>query len=227
MLGHILKGGTPGSGVTEKRVTATEQAVATPGGGRDRPRTTTASRHRRAASRSEGATSAERDGRPVLGSRQCPTQPPSVPVAGIRDRRPVTVTASGLGTAAVAVSATATAAAAATATVPEADDHSSEHVSSRTGGRAVLENVPPTLRACLGTFSRGGSLGNGVTEKCVTATEQAVETPEGGRDRPRTTTASRHRRAASRSGGAMSAERDGRPVLGNAVSAPHNLGPLP
>jgi hypothetical protein len=110
MLGHILKGGSLGNGVTEKCVTATEQAVETPEGGRDRPRTTTASRHRRAASRSGGATSAERDGRPVLGSRQCPTQPRSVPVAGIRDRRPVTVTAAGLGTAAVAVSVGAAAA---------------------------------------------------------------------------------------------------------------------
>jgi hypothetical protein len=34
-----------------------------------------------------------------------------------------------------------------------------EHVTGRTGGRAVLENVPPTLRACLGTFSRGAPSG--------------------------------------------------------------------
>jgi hypothetical protein len=55
-----------------------------------------------------------------------------------------------------------------------------------------------------------GSLGNGVTEKRVTATKKAVETPGGGRGRARTTEASRHRRAASRSGGATSAERDDR-----------------
>jgi hypothetical protein len=65
MLGHILKGGTLGNRESEKRVTATKKAVETPGGGRYRPRTTNASRHRRAASRSGGATSAERDGRPV------------------------------------------------------------------------------------------------------------------------------------------------------------------
>jgi hypothetical protein len=57
-----------------------------------------------------------------------------------------------------------------------------------------------------------GSPGNGLSEKCATATKQAVETPGGGRDHPRRTNASRHRRAASRSGGATSAERDGRPV---------------
>jgi hypothetical protein len=43
-------------------------------------------------------------------------------------------------------------------------------------------------------------------------TEKPLETPGGGRSRPRTTNALRHRRAASRSGGAASAERDGRPV---------------
>jgi hypothetical protein len=54
-----------GDGVAEKRPTAAEKAIETPGGGRDRPSTSNASRHRRAASRSGGATSAERDGRPV------------------------------------------------------------------------------------------------------------------------------------------------------------------
>jgi hypothetical protein len=34
-----------------------------------------------------------------------------------------------------------------------------EHEASRTGGRAVLENVPPTLPAPLGTFSRGAPPG--------------------------------------------------------------------
>jgi hypothetical protein len=57
-----------------------------------------------------------------------------------------------------------------------------------------------------------GSPGNGLPEKCATATKQAVETPERGRDHPSRTNASRHRRAASRSKGATSAERDGRPV---------------
>jgi hypothetical protein len=35
-----------------------------------------------------------------------------------------------------------------------------EHETSRPGGRAVLENVPPTLRAPLGTFSRGAPSGS-------------------------------------------------------------------
>jgi hypothetical protein len=84
---------------------------------------------------------------------------------------------------------------------------------ARTGGRAVLENVPPTLPAPLGTFSRGAPPGNGLPDKRATATEQAVETPGGGRDRLSSSNAPRHRRAASRSGGATSAERDGRPVF--------------
>jgi hypothetical protein len=63
--GHNAVGGSPGNGIPEKRVTATKKAVETPGGGRDRTRATKASRHRRAASRSGGATSAEWDGRPV------------------------------------------------------------------------------------------------------------------------------------------------------------------
>jgi hypothetical protein len=83
---------------------------------------------------------------------------------------------------------------------------------ARTGGRAVLENVPPTLPAPLGTFSRGAPPGNGLPDKRATATEQAVETPGGGRDRLSSSNAPRHRRVASRSGGATSAERDGRPV---------------
>jgi RHS repeat-associated protein len=58
-----------------------------------------------------------------------------------------------------------------------------------------------------GTFS-----GNRVSEKLATATKKAAEPPGGGRNRPRITNAPRHRRAASRSGGATSAERDGRPV---------------
>jgi hypothetical protein len=63
--GHNAVWGSPGNGLPERRAPAGKQAVETPGGGRDRPRTTNASRHRRAASRSGGATSAERDGRPV------------------------------------------------------------------------------------------------------------------------------------------------------------------
>jgi hypothetical protein len=50
-------------------------------------------------------------------------------------------------------------------------------------------------------------------KRCDTVTRKAVETTGGGRSRPRTTDAPRHRRAASRSGGASSAERDGRPVF--------------
>jgi hypothetical protein len=76
----------------------------------------------------------------------------------------------------------------------------------------LLENVLLAPRSRVGTFSRVAILGRRVTEKCVTATEKAVETPGGGRSRPRMTNAPRHRRAASRSGGATSAERDGRPV---------------
>jgi hypothetical protein len=65
MLGHILKGGTLGNGVAEKRVTATEQAVETPRGGTTRTSMMNVPCHLRAVSRSGGATSAERDGRPV------------------------------------------------------------------------------------------------------------------------------------------------------------------
>jgi rubrerythrin len=35
-----------------------------------------------------------------------------------------------------------------------------EHGMARTGGRAVLENVPHTLRGCMGTFSRGAPSGS-------------------------------------------------------------------
>jgi hypothetical protein len=76
----------------------------------------------------------------------------------------------------------------------------------------LLENVLLTPRSRVGTFSRVAIPGSGAPEKRVTATKQAVETPGGGRNRPRMKDAPRHRRAASRSGGAMSAERDGRPV---------------
>jgi hypothetical protein len=62
MFGHILMGGTLGKVVTEKRASATGQAVETPEGGRHLMRTTNVSRHRRAASRSGGATSAECNG---------------------------------------------------------------------------------------------------------------------------------------------------------------------
>jgi CheY-like chemotaxis protein len=76
----------------------------------------------------------------------------------------------------------------------------------------LLENVLLTPRSCVGTFSRVAILGKRASEKRATATKKAVETLGGGRDRPRNTGATRHRRAASRSGGATSAERDGRPV---------------
>jgi hypothetical protein len=56
-------------------------------------------------------------------------------------------------------------------------------------------------------------------EASATTTKQAVESPGGGRDRPRTTNVTRHRRAASRNGGATSAERDGRPVERRTVSS--------
>jgi hypothetical protein len=76
-----------------------------------------------------------------------------------------------------------------------------------------------------------GSPGNGVSEKCVTATKQAAETPGGGRDPPRTTNVARRRRAASWSGGAMSAERDRRPMYRRtspeAATDSEPLSPLP
>jgi hypothetical protein len=37
---------------------------------------------------------------------------------------------------------------------------SAEHVMAHNGGRAVLENVPHTLRGCMGTFSRGAPSGS-------------------------------------------------------------------
>jgi hypothetical protein len=63
--GHNAVWGSPGNGLPETRATATKQAVETPGGGRDRMSAKNAPSHRRAASRSGGASSAERDGRPV------------------------------------------------------------------------------------------------------------------------------------------------------------------
>jgi hypothetical protein len=99
--GHNTVWGSPGSGLPEKSVTATKQAVETPEGGRIRPSATNTTRHRRAASRSGGATSAERDGRPVgrrtesrrrlqpqrQGQRQLQqTAPGPVAVTGIRTR---------------------------------------------------------------------------------------------------------------------------------------------
>jgi hypothetical protein len=75
----------------------------------------------------------------------------------------------------------------------------------------LLENVLLTPRTCVGTFSRVAILGRRVTENRETGTKKAVETLGGGRHRPRTTIAPRHRRAASRSGGAAGADRDGRP----------------
>jgi hypothetical protein len=39
--------------------------------------------------------------------------------------------------------------------VPGSRTRETENELGRTGGRAVLENVPPTLRACLRAFSRG------------------------------------------------------------------------
>jgi hypothetical protein len=43
--------------------------------------------------------------------------------------------------------------------VPRARTRAPENESERTGGRAVLENVPPTLRAGMCTFSRGAPSG--------------------------------------------------------------------
>jgi hypothetical protein len=83
---HNTVWGSPGNGATEKRLSAGKQAAETPGGGRDHPSRTNASRHRRAASRSPGATSAERDGRPVNRRIHCSATPWSVTVPDGRDR---------------------------------------------------------------------------------------------------------------------------------------------
>jgi hypothetical protein len=85
-----------------------------------------------------------------------------------------------------------------------------------TRGRATA-GVPYTALCRQRSSSHGhnavwGSPGNGLPEKRATATKKAVEPPGGGRCHSRRTGRSSHRRAASRSGGAMSAERDGRPV---------------
>jgi hypothetical protein len=90
MQGHILKGGTLGERASEKRVTATKKAVETPGGGRRHSRMTNATRHRRAASRSGGATSAELDGRPAKPRTQSSAMAWSVSdtVSVTGDRRP-------------------------------------------------------------------------------------------------------------------------------------------
>jgi hypothetical protein len=71
------QGGTPGNGVPKKRAPATKQAIETPGGGRKRSSTRIATCHRRAASRSGGATSAERDGRWSGGLSPTPPRDPS------------------------------------------------------------------------------------------------------------------------------------------------------
>jgi hypothetical protein len=76
---HNTVWGSPGSGVSEKCFTGSEQAVETTGGGWNRTSTTNTPRHRRAASRSEGATSAARDGRPMLRRTEA-TDPGQLPV---------------------------------------------------------------------------------------------------------------------------------------------------
>jgi hypothetical protein len=106
--------------------------------------------------------------------------------------------------------------------VPGTRTRDAENGLGRNGGRAVLENVPHTLRGCMGTFSRVAILGKRVTEKRATATKQAAETPGGGRRRSNTRIVTRHRRAASRSGGATRAKRDGRPV--NRRNGPRDSG---
>jgi hypothetical protein len=80
-------------------------------------------------------------------------------------------------------------------------------------GRSPGEGEPVLFQRCPATArAQRRTRWKRAPEKCVTATKQAVETPGGGRIRPSTTNTTRHRRAASRSGGATSAERDGRPV---------------
>jgi plasmid stabilization system protein ParE len=213
-----------GERVTEKCVEATKQAVETPGGGRNRPRITNAARYRRAASRSGGAASAERDGRPVstekrTQGRRCRGRFSATRVAEPgaaenvarrvgpqRDRRSPGTAATGPGRTAPQLRPFSCS--------PEHESY--VPCSAREGTQRwdvpLLENVLLAPRSRVGTFSRVAILGRRVTEKCVEATKQAVETPGGGRNRPRITNAARHRRAASRSGGVASAERDGRPV---------------
>jgi hypothetical protein len=90
------------------------------------------------------------------------------------------------------------------------------------GTRGTGAGHPPVaLRAEAGRFSFSGArlpharheepAGGAYRRIGLQPRKQAVETPEGGRRRSNTRIVTRHRRAASRSGGA--AERDGRPVL--------------
>jgi hypothetical protein len=79
-------------------------------------------------------------------------------------------------------------------------------------GRHPGEGRPKLFQRCPAPARAQRRTMKDATEKRASATGQAVETPEGGRHLMRTTNVSRHRRAASRSGGAMSAECDGRPV---------------
>jgi hypothetical protein len=91
-------------------------------------------------------------------------------------------------------------------------------------GRHPGEGRPKLFQRCPAPARAQRRTMKNATEKRASATGQAVETPEGGRHLMRTTNVSRHRRAASRSGGAMSAECDGRPVYrrnGPKGAAPH------
>jgi hypothetical protein len=81
-------------------------------------------------------------------------------------------------------------------------------------GRHPGEGRPKLFQRCPAPARAQRRTMKNATEKRASATGQAVETPEGGRHLMRTTNVSRHRRAASRSGGAMSAECDGRPCFG-------------
>jgi hypothetical protein len=79
------------------------------------------------------------------------------------------------------------------------------------GRRRGNEGRVPGIRRSLSGRRQADSL-SAVPGSRTRDSEYPLETPEGGRDHPSRTNASCHRRAASRSGGATSAERDGRPV---------------
>jgi hypothetical protein len=142
---------------------------------------------------------------------------------GGRKPCPVTVAVPGPELFAAAEAAAAPAAA--------AGANLSEHETSRTGGRAV-HGIVPTAFEFRWAQCRVGLPRDSVTEKRATAGKKAVETPGGGRDCTSSPSASSHRRAVSRSGGATRAERDGRPVnrrngLSGAFVSPQNPRPRP
>jgi hypothetical protein len=116
--------------------------------------------------------------------------------AGVRRRLTPGPRGTGAGHSPVALRAKADRISFSGARLPQA--RTGERIGAHRWDVPLLENVLLTPRSCVGTFSRVAILGERASEKRATATKKAVETPEGGRNRPRTTNATRHRRAASR-----------------------------